>query len=114
MKLPRWWRQQREADLEAEVRSHLEMAARDRMERGETAEQATNSARREFGNVGLVKEVTRDSQRRLCADHDARASGARAKWRADQSQLGVAVSGRQAQTERQPSGGASCAGETVS
>jgi predicted permease len=30
------------------------------MERGETQEEAETSARREFGNVGLVKEVTRD------------------------------------------------------
>ncbi len=57
----KWWRRkQREEELEAEVQSHLEMASRDRMERGETAEQAKASARREFGNVGLVKEVTRE------------------------------------------------------
>jgi predicted permease len=36
------------------------MAIRDRVERGETPEQAEAAARREFGNVGLVKEVTRD------------------------------------------------------
>jgi predicted permease len=36
------------------------MAIRDRVERGETAERAEAAARREFGNVGLVKEVTRD------------------------------------------------------
>jgi hypothetical protein len=60
MRSPRWWRQRREEELEAEVQSHLEMAMRDRMERGETAEQARESARREFGNVGLVKEITRD------------------------------------------------------
>jgi hypothetical protein len=30
------------------------------MERGETAADAAASARREFGNVGLAKEVTRD------------------------------------------------------
>src|SRR6185436_2456145 len=47
-------------ELEAEVRSHLEMAARDRMERGETPALARQTARREFGNVGLIKEVTRD------------------------------------------------------
>jgi len=60
MRLPRWWRQRREEELEAEIRSHLEMAARDRMERGETAGHARESARREFGNVALVKEITRD------------------------------------------------------
>jgi predicted permease len=57
----KWWRRkQREEELEAEVQSHLEMAMRERMERGETAEQAKASARREFGNVGLIKEVTRE------------------------------------------------------
>jgi predicted permease len=35
------------------------MAVRDRVERGETPEQAVASARKEFGNVVLVKEVTR-------------------------------------------------------
>jgi predicted permease len=56
-----WWRrEQHEQELEEEVRSHLEMARRDRVERGETAEEAEHSARREFGNVGLVKETTRD------------------------------------------------------
>jgi predicted permease len=46
--------------LEEEVQSHLRMAARERMEQGDTAEQARSAALREFGNVGLVKEVTRD------------------------------------------------------
>jgi predicted permease len=56
-----WWRrEQHERELEEEVRSHLEMAARDRVERGEAGEEAKRAARREFGNVGLVKEVTRD------------------------------------------------------
>ncbi|MBZ5706329.1 MAG: ABC transporter permease [Acidobacteriia bacterium] len=37
------------------------MATRDRMDRGETRDQAEISARRELGNVSLVKEVTRDT-----------------------------------------------------
>jgi hypothetical protein len=53
-------RRQREADLDEEVQAHLRMAAQERMEQGETAEQARASAVREFGNVALVKEVTRD------------------------------------------------------
>ncbi len=36
------------------------MAVRERVERGETPEQAEAAARREFGNVTLVKEVTRE------------------------------------------------------
>jgi predicted permease len=59
MRFPLWRRRQDE-DLEEEIQSHLKMAMRDRMDRGETAEEAKNSALREFGNVGLIKEVTRD------------------------------------------------------
>jgi putative ABC transport system permease protein len=55
-----WWRKKREAELDAEVRSHLEMAARERIERGETSKDAESEARREFGNVGLVKDITRE------------------------------------------------------
>jgi putative ABC transport system permease protein len=53
-------RRQREEDLDEEVQSHLRMAAQEHAEQGESAEQARASALREFGNVGLVKEVTRD------------------------------------------------------
>src|SRR5262245_29369374 len=57
----RWFsRRQREEELDAEIRSHLDEAILDRIERGETPEQARANARREFGNVGLVKEVTRE------------------------------------------------------
>src|SRR5712664_625379 len=56
-----WWRRkQQERELEEEVRRHLEMAARERVERGEDKQEAQRAARREFGNVGLVKEVTQD------------------------------------------------------
>ena len=53
-------RKKREADLEEEIRAHLRMAAQERMEQGESPEEARASAVREFGNVTLVKEVTRD------------------------------------------------------
>jgi predicted permease len=53
-------KQKQEKELEEEVRTHLEMAAKERVERGEAAREAERAARREFGNVGLVKEVTRD------------------------------------------------------
>src|SRR5438477_9252351 len=56
-----WWRRkEKETELEEEVRSHLKMAARERAERGEKKEEAEHAARREFGNVELVKQVTRD------------------------------------------------------
>ena len=53
-------RKRRQAELNEEIQSHLEMAVRDRMERGEDAAQARAAARREFGNVDLVREVTHD------------------------------------------------------
>ncbi len=55
-----WRRKKREAEIDEEVRRHLEMAARGRVERGETTEEARRAARREFGNVELVKELTQD------------------------------------------------------
>ena len=55
-----WRRKKRDGELEEEVRNHLEMAARERVARGDVAKDAEHAARREFGNVGLVKEVTRD------------------------------------------------------
>jgi macrolide transport system ATP-binding/permease protein len=56
-----WWkRRKHDEELNEEVQSHLEMAAKERVERGEDNREATRAARREFGNVGLVKETTRD------------------------------------------------------
>src|SRR5207245_5022785 len=43
-----------------ELHSHLQMATNDRVDRGESAQNAQQAARREFGNVTLVEQVTRD------------------------------------------------------
>jgi putative ABC transport system permease protein len=56
----KFWRQRKDEELDAEIRSHLDEAIRDRLARGETPEEARANALREFGNVGLVKEVTRE------------------------------------------------------
>src|SRR5579864_5567578 len=55
-----WRRKQRE--MSEEIDSHLRMAAREREERGEDPRQAEQSARREFGNAGVVREVARDQR----------------------------------------------------
>jgi predicted permease len=55
-----WHRHKRERELEEELRGHLEMAAGDRVERGEKTEEARRAVRREFGNAELIKEVTRE------------------------------------------------------
>jgi putative ABC transport system permease protein len=68
MKLRFWTRRQREADLDDELRAHLDMAARDRIERGESREEAARTARREFGGRALVAEITRDQWGRRWLD----------------------------------------------
>ncbi len=52
-------KRKQEAELEEEVQNHLKMAAQEHVERGETSTEAERAARREFGNVGLVKETVR-------------------------------------------------------
>jgi predicted permease len=47
-------------NLEHEIQTHLQMAAQDRVDRGESPAQAASAARREFGNVALVENITRD------------------------------------------------------
>src|SRR5947199_7919966 len=54
-------KRKREKELEEEVRSHLKLSAQERVERGVDEGEATSAARREFGNVELVKETTRDA-----------------------------------------------------
>ena len=53
-------RRQHEADLDEEIQAHLVMAAQERVKQGEPAPEALTSATREFGNVALVKDVTRE------------------------------------------------------
>jgi predicted permease len=60
MKPPFWRRSQQRAALDQEIQSHLQMAASDRIERGESTEHAQRAARCEFGNVALVQQLTRD------------------------------------------------------
>jgi putative ABC transport system permease protein len=51
----------RDKDLDEEIRSHLDMSARDQAERGASPEDAQLNARRELGNQLLIKEVTRET-----------------------------------------------------
>ena len=54
-------RRNRDAELDEELHSHLAMATRDRIERGEAPDAAAAAARREFGNMRQVQEATRDA-----------------------------------------------------
>ena len=58
---PKPSRDGRDVDLDDEIQSHLAMAAAERIARGESPGDAIAAARREFGNVGHVKEVTRET-----------------------------------------------------
>jgi hypothetical protein len=62
MNLLRWLikRRIREQDLNDEIQAHFRMAIGDAVDRGETFNDAVQSAQREFGNVSLIKEVTRE------------------------------------------------------
>ncbi|HEY6332943.1 MAG TPA: ABC transporter permease, partial [Blastocatellia bacterium] len=53
------WRKDRDQELDEEIESHLRMASRDRVDLGESHVEARQAALKEFGNVTLVKEVTR-------------------------------------------------------
>lgn len=56
-------RDRRRRELEDELRSHLAMAARDRMSRGERPREAEWAAKREFGNFPKVSEEVQDTWR---------------------------------------------------
>jgi hypothetical protein len=58
------WRRRlemRERELAAESQSHLELEAEDQRGRGLSPEAARRAARRNFGNVGVVREQVRDA-----------------------------------------------------
>ena len=56
-------RRRKDRELEAEIRAHLTIAIEERIDRGESRAEAIANARREFGNVTLVQEVTRATWR---------------------------------------------------
>ena len=60
MKWAFWRRERRNEELQEEIQAHLRLAEREAMESGRTQKEARYSARREFGNVTVIKEITRD------------------------------------------------------
>jgi predicted permease len=60
MRFTKWIRFAKQKDeLSEELRAHLRMAMADRMERGESEDEARRNAMRELGNVPLIEDVTR-------------------------------------------------------
>src|SRR5579864_6186786 len=60
MRSPFWRRRRRNAELQEEIQAHLALAESEEMESGRTSREARAAARREFGNVGVAEETTRD------------------------------------------------------
>jgi predicted permease len=60
------------AELDEEIRNHLALEIERRIDRGESPVQAERAARREFGNVAMVMEVTRGMWRFAWIDEIAR------------------------------------------
>src|SRR5260370_40087768 len=63
-----WWgkavdrltREGREQDHDREIRAHLELEAEEQIEAGQAPVEGPSAARRAFGNVTLIQEVTRE------------------------------------------------------
>ncbi len=55
-----WHRDRKQQELQQELQSHLQMATGDKLSRGESARDAESAAHREFGNLALVEQITRD------------------------------------------------------
>ena len=56
-------------DLDSELESHLQMSAADHAGRGASPQQASELARRELGNISLIRQTARD-QRHIAAFFD--------------------------------------------
>jgi hypothetical protein len=62
-----WWRRAldqlmqrgRDRDLEREIRAHLELEAEEQIQAGRAPAEVPYAARRAFGNITLIQEVTR-------------------------------------------------------
>src|SRR5580658_9414369 len=61
MRLPSWRRERRNEELREEIQAHLALAEREALEAGQSPKEAQHAARREFGNVAVAEEVTRDA-----------------------------------------------------
>ena len=58
----KWWQfGKRDADLERELQSDLEMEQEEQQERGLSADEARSAARRAFGNPTLIREQTHEA-----------------------------------------------------
>src|ERR1700678_3969736 len=58
----KWWQiKKRDADLERELRSDLELEEEEQRDNGKSPEEARYAAQRAFGNATLIHEQTREA-----------------------------------------------------
>src|SRR6267142_629439 len=58
----KWWQmKERDADLERELRSDLDLEEEEQRENGLSSEEAQYAARRAFGNATLIREQTQEA-----------------------------------------------------
>jgi hypothetical protein len=60
MRFALWGQKRRNEELEEEIQAHLKLAEREEIESGRAPKEAHAAARREFGNVSVAEETTRD------------------------------------------------------
>jgi len=61
MRFPLWRRGRRNEELREELQAHLTLSEREGIDAGQSLNEAQHAALREFGNVGVAEEVTRDA-----------------------------------------------------
>ena len=58
----KWWQiRERDADLERELQSDLELEEEDQRDKGKSPDEACSAAQRAFGNATLIREQTREA-----------------------------------------------------
>ena len=84
MRRPSWLGGRSDAEIDEEIETHLQMAIRERIERGEEPREARRRALLEFGNATLAKEETRSVWTWIRLEQVATdlQIGARILWRA--------------------------------
>jgi predicted permease len=65
----RWWRTNRDLELDEEIRAHIRMATQERVRNGEDPEKARAAVIKEFGNMALTMEDTRTVWGGLWLEH---------------------------------------------
>jgi predicted permease len=77
-------RRHRDREIDEEISAHIDMATRDGVERGMSADEARAAAMRQLGNAALVKQITREVWSRSTVEHfvDDMRMGVRVLWHA--------------------------------